>query len=1546
MKNAYYGVPAVQSYAFGGIANPTQRATLRSSDKEYLDARQKELDEFEKQRTAYNDSLAKWQTEVYNPYKSQVEAYNTGAQKYNTDVYEPYKKQFDDYVKAVETWNAGDRTTDYAGPAEPKLTKAFDLTAPVTPEDFKMAAPVVPFKEEEVVARQKEAAARATQDAGNRAVAIDVVSDPDRFNFGAMSVSNRFMAEGGEVKSLADDVAAAGRGGDELLAYLSPEALRLLKENGGSGTINPETGLPEFFVNDAINSVFGAPAGKGIPKVLKVVNPNAAQEADAAAKAAAAKAAADAKELAAFRAKEAAVDARWTSGSQSKPATTTAAVDLDTAIRQLKAGDNAAANLTMRQIVGLDPMPTAAKPIPSAPVATPGQTPTVNKNPPVATFTPAVPPRPTPPPARDPRADDAGFGIPKPPSGSFVPGAGQYGAPTSSDGKWLYSSGKWYPNETVSVPDVKPPKDEGFMDLQVTVFGPDGTMYGNPRLAREAGVTNYTYQPPKTPAVPPPRSSPIAPPSIPYTPPAMPGQVQPGMTRPGSPPAADIPISMPTMPTYSSRGVGAVGTADTLANKNYFALTPETSTGLAPGSAAIGPADMPLAGARGTLNAMGLNKNLSPTMLGGAQNAGYTTDRLGNRIYGFAKGGGVNVNALLAQNTETLSDEVPEEVINTNPVGTAQKMLADLGNLGKVSPVRQSIKRVRTAPGGGGATADKSMQMPYEGLGKGDLGAMKDVTPTAKNTDSARAQMEELARVYQIKIRAAQNKGKGLSADTFGAPTLEGPTLTKNKLTKKRFKDGGEAKKSEGELSQEEIDAASRPAFVTPRSGKGRKEGPISQQLRSGDAYINMAKGVTELPYDLAGAPVDLATMAMRPFGYSTEKPVMGSDFIKEKMTKLGVRPEPPTDPTAKGFYTAGELLSNLVNPAGVTRAGVKAAEKTGKAATEVAKDFQQYNRQLVVPGASYVSRAPGGYFPTSRGMGEKTAEEINNTKLSDLPDDFVSWLNTDDKNKSSFLGLGPKRESLGDKYNRWKAETGNKDYTFGILSGVDKSFRPVLKKITEMESGEKRDALFQMFNQKAKDFYSKQAGSIQDPLRADILGGNIKFDMDSKMGDVFPQVLVKQAAQGDLQALRLLEKNYDNMIGIKAVVPYRRVPSRPEDIAPPNTLKRQIIESVRDNLDSIPDSQLLAYASKKPLPGPDGVAKAAKEVRLKLKENPNLFSTVLEPNIERTVFARESRYSDVDMARHPSLYGTTATEAMINPQGPAITKDQFDAMETVPQGYFLPELETAISKNQPILDAHEYGDLKLLGLDPQKLLQEANRLSAKDLNSMGFTDFLKKAYKSSEEVAQLEKDLKRVKPLLQQGKLPPANVMLFGVKDFLPTVNDMRWVKVTNPDGVKSIAAGMNNSVGSYATSETYGALGRGRRALDSGEVEVYALYDKNHIPHVTVEYGTGKSSVPEKQRSQILQLTGNGPLTANESSNNYAEQIAALVNALPIKNVTALPASTQKILKNNFFEFKDNRVVRNEEEFTKNQALTKELGLAKGGLVDKNIAFIKAHT
>lgn len=39
----------------------------------------------------------------------------------------------------------------------------------------------------------------------------------------------------------------------------------------------------------------------------------------------------------------------------------------------------------------------------------------------------------------------------------------------------------------------------------------------------------------------------------------------------------------------------------------------------------------------------------------------------------------------------------------------------------------------------------------------------------------------------------------------------------------------------------------------------------------------------------LLGAPIDLTTMAMRPFGYSSEKPVLGSEWIGQKMQDAGL---------------------------------------------------------------------------------------------------------------------------------------------------------------------------------------------------------------------------------------------------------------------------------------------------------------------------------------------------------------------------------------------------------------------------------------------------------------------------------------------------------------------------------------------------------------------------------------------------------------------------------------------------------------------------------
>lgn len=53
------------------------------------------------------------------------------------------------------------------------------------------------------------------------------------------------MAKGG-LADAAQYLASQGRNGDTMLAHIRPEEAELLKSMGGSGTINPQTGLPEY----------------------------------------------------------------------------------------------------------------------------------------------------------------------------------------------------------------------------------------------------------------------------------------------------------------------------------------------------------------------------------------------------------------------------------------------------------------------------------------------------------------------------------------------------------------------------------------------------------------------------------------------------------------------------------------------------------------------------------------------------------------------------------------------------------------------------------------------------------------------------------------------------------------------------------------------------------------------------------------------------------------------------------------------------------------------------------------------------------------------------------------------------------------------------------------------------------------------------------------------------------------------------------------------------------------------------------------------------
>lgn len=82
------------------------------------------------------------------------------------------------------------------------------------------------------------------------------------------------FAKGGIVslKEKAERVRKAGRNGDTMLAHITPEEAAMLKRRGGSGTINPKTGLPEFFLKQ-IGSFLKKAAPVILPVALNFIAP-------------------------------------------------------------------------------------------------------------------------------------------------------------------------------------------------------------------------------------------------------------------------------------------------------------------------------------------------------------------------------------------------------------------------------------------------------------------------------------------------------------------------------------------------------------------------------------------------------------------------------------------------------------------------------------------------------------------------------------------------------------------------------------------------------------------------------------------------------------------------------------------------------------------------------------------------------------------------------------------------------------------------------------------------------------------------------------------------------------------------------------------------------------------------------------------------------------------------------------------------------------------------------------------------------------------------
>jgi hypothetical protein len=63
-----------------------------------------------------------------------------------------------------------------------------------------------------------------------------------------------------QLPSIIEMIRNQGRNGDTMLAHINPQEAEMLQSMGGSGTINPNTGLPEFFFGLLPEMILRSPA--------------------------------------------------------------------------------------------------------------------------------------------------------------------------------------------------------------------------------------------------------------------------------------------------------------------------------------------------------------------------------------------------------------------------------------------------------------------------------------------------------------------------------------------------------------------------------------------------------------------------------------------------------------------------------------------------------------------------------------------------------------------------------------------------------------------------------------------------------------------------------------------------------------------------------------------------------------------------------------------------------------------------------------------------------------------------------------------------------------------------------------------------------------------------------------------------------------------------------------------------------------------------------------------------------------------------------------
>jgi hypothetical protein len=381
-----------------------------------------------------------------------------------------------------------------------------------------------------------------------------------------------------------------------------------------------------------------------------------------------------------------------------------------------------------------------------------------------------------------------------------------------------------------------------------------------------------------------------------------PTPAQPPVNIPVSPPATGIPgggyiptANIPT-PGYIANPLPVAPGQGT--STPYFTPTPGA---LSPGTLPSSTRLPSLQTSNLPLQALAANPNLGPTMLGGAQNAGYYTDRFGNIILspgavrptGRAKGGPSSDAELLALLKGDSKDSYAESMKN---IDSARGMLESLSESPgetqvefDATPVSQTVRR---------ATRRPINKQTDRGTAKGMAMELESLT-AAQEPRRAPDTLEELLKMSEsVRSRDAMS-AKDLMRDTFGEGRLTKKQLSRlGDLMTRRFNEGGEVDETDERIVPLHIRT-----YLESMSGESSKRTePITEASLSG-AELAKLRRLIEL--------AKTRPVSDRKTGKALPNTVTYAhhDAYKDRYERLGGLPGPDTD---RSLFSTANLRNTL----------------------------------------------------------------------------------------------------------------------------------------------------------------------------------------------------------------------------------------------------------------------------------------------------------------------------------------------------------------------------------------------------------------------------------------------------------------------------------------------------------------------------------------------------------------------------------------------------------------------------------------------------------